>query len=1265
MPGRRDVRERADGLRGASRRVVGAIRRRTAARRDTYGPAFEPLEGRRLFCGQALINAVGMSFWGNDAVVQGHAPDGPSLAGLTDAMQSDSTEGSVGSTSSLVSVAADPVGPNGMPLLSSVPGAPTAVFLDFDGYISGGSTTLPYDTDGNAATFSAGEQADIREAWRHVSSYFSMFNTNVTTVQPSVPHSWSMITNSNTGVGYSYMQFDVSYPGSYNPSGDARGRQSGIAHEVGHNFGLSHQSDWDLFGEKIREYSSGYDNLHGPLMGVDYAQSIHKWFIGHPSDSPSSLQDDVAMIANKIRSYAGGDGMRADDHPNLITSPRVLSPSGGVHTAAGVIERIVDIDAFSFNSVGGRVTIDVVPPNPSGLDARVELYSNGALVAAADGSNNDQHLNLPYLAPGSYVVAVRSHGDYGDLGAYDLRVTTLSGVPGPTPTYNTLPGPANLALARGVGTAVTAGWDAVPGATGYAVDRSSDGVTWTQIRTTAGNAATSISDTAVNGGRRYFYRVAALDGTGRSVPTPAAHLVTRPSAVSSLTVTSWKPDALILNWRDVAGESGYRIERETSVGSGTWTTIGTVGVNVPSHTATGLSAGTSYRFRVVATNALGDSLPAEATGVARLPAVTGLAFTAREPTRLALRWNPQAAATNYRVQRSTNGQDFDTVVTLPAGITTYEDRTVQPVKEYFYRVVAVNGTADGVLGTPVFCATPAAAAQALPAPWSDRDVGTVGGLGATGHNNGTFTVLSSGNDIWAEADAFHYTYQPLVGDGEIVARVASQEYTSGWAKAGVMVRETLLPGSRHAMMVVTPDNGTAFQYRNVTNDVSTNVNTQGPFAPYWVRLVRQGNTFVGYRSSDGASWTEQGRVQIPVAFSAYVGLAVVPGDNTDLANVSFTNVAVSNRAPTLSAVAVATPSTVTTRTTSLSVLGHDDHGEANLRYNWSAPQVPAGASAPQFSAQGVNAAKSVTATFARAGTYLLRVTVTDSGGLSVTSDVTVQVVSTPTTLGVTPADPVVGTGEELQFAADLLDQFGEPLAAAPPPYWSASGGYVDEAGLYRAPTTPGQYVVVAEAGGFARFVNVTVVRTDVTAPTLSSAASSKRHGRRGTFDLALRLDAAAADATIEPRLGGAATLRFTFDEVLVSADGVLDAGEFVIAGATFASASFVSVPGVYVLTLNLAAVANGGAVTVTLDGLTDAAGNALAGDRDVSVRSLVGDVDGSGRVDGLDAMAVRGASLAPGGAWNYLLDLDVNGTINVLDQLLVRRNSSRVLAPGA
>jgi hypothetical protein len=127
----------------------------------------------------------------------------------------------------------------GLPSLNSFPGAPAAIFLDF----SGNGTYLPYDEDGNNTSFNASEQSNITKAWEHMSTYFAPFNVNVTTVLPSVPMAWGLITNSVTGAGWSYVNVfpnsSSGAPRSFNPAGDARGRQSGIAHEIGHNFGLS------------------------------------------------------------------------------------------------------------------------------------------------------------------------------------------------------------------------------------------------------------------------------------------------------------------------------------------------------------------------------------------------------------------------------------------------------------------------------------------------------------------------------------------------------------------------------------------------------------------------------------------------------------------------------------------------------------------------------------------------------------------------------------------------------------------------------------------------------------------------------------------------------------------------------------------------------------------------------------------------------------------------------------------------------------------
>jgi hypothetical protein len=176
--------------------------------------------------------------------------------------------------------------------------------------------------------------------------------------------------------------------------------------------------------------------------------------------------------------------------------------------------------------------------------------------------------------------------------------------------------------------------------------------------------------------------------------------------------------------------------------------------------------------------------------------------------------------------------------------------------------------------------------------WADEDVGSVGAAGNATITDCNWTIEGSGVDIWDYTDEFHYVYHSLSGDGQIVARVVNMTNppTDPWAKAGVMIRETLDPGSTHAMMVVTPGNGTAFQRRTTTDGTSTHTAGSAVTAPYWVKLTRRGNVFTGYESSDGANWTLVGSDTVTMATNVYIGLAVTSHNDGALCTADFDNV---------------------------------------------------------------------------------------------------------------------------------------------------------------------------------------------------------------------------------------------------------------------------------------------------------------------------------------------------------------------------------------
>jgi hypothetical protein len=164
---------------------------------------------------------------------------------------------------------------------------------------------------------------------------------------------------------------------------------------------------------------------------------------------------------------------------------------------------------------------------------------------------------------------------------------------------------------------------------------------------------------------------------------------------------------------------------------------------------------------------------------------------------------------------------------------------------------------------------------------------------------GTVVMSGGGADIWNAADEFRFAFKPLNGNGTIVAKVDSIVNTDPWAKVGVMIRETLDPGSRFAAVYATPGNGVRYQARllNAGAAVSdTAVATPEQIAlraPVWVKIERTGAGFNGFYSTDGVKWTAMSwnPQTINMSASVYLGLAVTSHNTNAATTVQFSSVA--------------------------------------------------------------------------------------------------------------------------------------------------------------------------------------------------------------------------------------------------------------------------------------------------------------------------------------------------------------------------------------
>jgi hypothetical protein len=262
---------------------------------------------------------------------------------------------------------------SGVPAFSSLPGAKASLYLDLDGHHAFSDW---YGTPAGGASY--------------VGSFTNLLEANTVYV------------------------FARSLGNNPKSIADA------ASHEAGHAFGLEHQSSYNVRGVKTQEYNTG-TALKAPIMGNSYSAARSTWWLGHPTNSSTAYQNDMALIARP----ANGFGYRADDRGNTFATATRLYPSGSSVSRAGVIEKTTDTDFFNFGTTGGVVSLSVnVAPVGANLDARLSLYNAaGGLLATADPGDRLGATITLALAPGRYYVAVLSHGAYGDVGQYTLTGT--------------------------------------------------------------------------------------------------------------------------------------------------------------------------------------------------------------------------------------------------------------------------------------------------------------------------------------------------------------------------------------------------------------------------------------------------------------------------------------------------------------------------------------------------------------------------------------------------------------------------------------------------------------------------------------------------------------------------------------------------------------------------------------------------------------------------------------------------------------------------
>ena len=274
-----------------------------------------------------------------------------------------------------------------------------------------------------------------------------------------------------------------------------------------------------------------------------------------------------------------------------------------------------------------------------------------------------------------------------------------------TPALNTPAVPTGLIATANSLSAIGLTWtDASTNEAGFRIDRaSSANGTFNQIAFTSANS-TAFADSGLDLATTYYYRICSVGTDGNSAYSAVANAttlaMTLPAAPTGLLVTPASSSALLLDWTNAStNEDGYRVERASSL-NGTYSTLAVLGAGSSMTSDSGLSASTTYYYRVCSFNAAGSSAYATAQGttnvVPRPGAPSGLIAAAISKTGIMLSWVDNSTdETGFKVERAPSGTGpWTSILTTTPNAVGFTDSGLSNATTYYYRVAATRSGID-------------------------------------------------------------------------------------------------------------------------------------------------------------------------------------------------------------------------------------------------------------------------------------------------------------------------------------------------------------------------------------------------------------------------------------------------------------------------------------------------------------------------------------------------------------------------------------------
>ena len=319
--------------------------------------------------------------------------------------------------------------------------------------------------------------------------------------------------------------------------------------------------------------------------------------------------------------------------------------------------------------------------------------------------------------------------------------------------------------------------------TGFKIESSANNITWIEIANISSNT-TSFQHTGLTASTTYYYKVRAYNSAGNSDYTPTVNATTQASAASgpnpptNLSASAVSNTQINLSWTDNSNnETGFKVERSPDGNNG-WAEIVSLGSNVTSYENTGLTASTTYYYRVRAYNAGGNSSytsPVNATTNTALPSnPTNLTANASSTSQINLAWTDNADnEQGYKVERAPGGtSNFEEITSLGANTTSYSNTGLTEGTTYIYRVRAYNTGGNSSYSNTATATTNSA--QIVPT------------ISAPSTSTGTFTITMSypftSGGIVSTSDGY-YLYESATSptSGFTLVKSITNSRVTSWA----------------------------------------------------------------------------------------------------------------------------------------------------------------------------------------------------------------------------------------------------------------------------------------------------------------------------------------------------------------------------------------------------------------------------------------------------------------------------------------------------